>query len=221
MNYLGYAFLFFLCAGGGLCAESCDPAEPNSLALDKWDITIKDPNNPDETVQAKWNSVVNVLSDKQLDPTTKAVIIDKLIDPAFDFQLMGKLSLGRTNWPKLNPVQRERFITLFVERLKKSYRDKIMMYDNQQAIFTPAVYIKDAAQVAMQLTSGEKKIGLLYKLRKTEPGWKVYDVEIDGVSVLLTYRSQFDDVLRSGGVDELLALLEKPEQDTPSPKPAL
>jgi phospholipid transport system substrate-binding protein len=51
---------------------------------------------------------------------------------------------------------------------------------------------------------------VLYKLRKVRKRWKIYDVEIQGVSILLTYRSQFDDILRNGSVEELLARLEKP-----------
>jgi phospholipid transport system substrate-binding protein len=53
----------------------------------------------------------------------------------------------------------------------------------------------------------------LYKLRKVQKAWKIYDVEIQGVSVLLTYRSQFDEILSHGTVKELLSRLEKPTDD--------
>jgi phospholipid transport system substrate-binding protein len=194
--------------------------DPNAMPLDKWDVAVKDPGNPDEMMQAKWHSVVNVLKDKSLDGNAKAEIIDKMIRPAFDFELMGKLAVGRTNWPKLNTAQREKFLSLFVERLKTSYRDKIMMYEDQQAAFQPAVHNKDTVQIPMTLTSKDQKATLLYKLRKADKSWKVYDVEIEGVSILLTYRSQFDDILRRGTVDDLLSQLEKPAEkqaDKPAP----
>jgi phospholipid transport system substrate-binding protein len=184
--------------------------DPNTVPLDKWDVAVKDAGNSDELLQAKWNSVVNVLKDKELDTKSKASIIDRIISPVFDFQLMGKLALGRTNWPKLNTAQREKFLSLFVERLKTSYRDKIMTYEGQQAAFQPAVHNKDAVQITMTLISNDQKTALLYKLRKADKSWKIYDVEIEGVSILLTYRSQFDDILSRGTVDDLISQLEKP-----------
>jgi len=64
--------------------------------------------------------------------------------------------------------------------------------------------------VPMQLTSKENEISIIYKLRKADKFWKIYDVEIEGISILLTYRSQFDDILRSGTINDLLSRLEKP-----------
>jgi phospholipid transport system substrate-binding protein len=65
----------------------------------------------------------------------------------------------------------------------------------------------------MELMHKDKKVAILYKLRKVDrpkPRWKVYDVEVQGISILLTYRSQFDDMLRKGTVKDLLLQLEKP-----------
>jgi phospholipid transport system substrate-binding protein len=61
----------------------------------------------------------------------------------------------------------------------------------------------------MMLVSNGESTAILYKLYKTGERWKIYDVEIEGVSILLTYRSQFDDVLRRGSVEDLLSQLEK------------
>jgi phospholipid transport system substrate-binding protein len=210
-------FLAFLFAGFCVKADDKCSSDPNTISSDKWDIPVKDPNDPSEVVKAKWLSVVNVLKDKSLDTPAKELIIDKLLSPAFDFQLMGKLSLGKTNWPKLNAAQREKFMSLFVDRLKASYREKIMLYDDEEAVFEPAVPNKDNVQIAMTLVYDEQRINLLYKLRKAEKSWKVYDVEIEGVSILLTYRSQFDDILRRGSVDDLLSQLEKPTGSKTAP----
>jgi phospholipid transport system substrate-binding protein len=62
----------------------------------------------------------------------------------------------------------------------------------------------------MVLISNGKGAAVLYKLHKTSERWKIYDVEIQGVSILLTYRSQFDDILRRGSVEDLLFQLKKP-----------
>jgi phospholipid transport system substrate-binding protein len=195
---------------------NAEAEDPNAVSIDKWNVTVKDPSNPDELMQARWNSVVNVLNDKSLDVNAKADIIDKMIRPAFDFELMGKLAVGKTHWPKFSTAQREKFLALFVEKLKTSYRDKIMMYENQTAEFAPGVPNKDTVQISMTINSKDSITAMLYKLRKADKSWKVYDVEIEGVSILLTYRSQFNDILSRGTVDELIKQLEKPA-DNPKP----
>jgi phospholipid transport system substrate-binding protein len=206
--------LLVMCmAIGSVNAEQKDP---NAISIEKWNIAVKDPANPDELMQAKWNSVVNVLKDKALDANTKTAVIDIIIRPVFDFELMGKLSVGKTNWPKFSEAQRVKFLSLFVDKLKTSYRDKIMMYENQTAQFQPAVPNKDTVQITMNLISNDSKTVLLYKLRKADKSWKIYDVEIEGVSILLTYRSQFNDILSRGTVDELISQLEKPASTPPA-----
>jgi phospholipid transport system substrate-binding protein len=66
--------------------------------------------------------------------------------------------------------------------------------------------------VPTELIHKDKKVAILYKLRKVEKHWKVYDVEIQGVSILLAYRSQFDEILRRGTAKDLLSRLEKPPE---------
>jgi len=210
MKSLWYILLVFLIAGQVVNADDKNPNDPNEAPAARWDIAVKHPNDPNELVRAKWDSVINVLKAKELDQNAKADIIDKIVSPAFDFPLMGKLALGRTNWPKLNSSQREKFTVLFVERLRASYRNKIMLYKDEKVLFQPAVQNKDTIHIPMALISDDKKLAMLYKLHKAGESWKIYDVEIEGVSILLTYRSQFNDVLSRGSVDDLISQLEKP-----------
>ena len=233
---LGGAILALLAWGQGVAAEqkgSQDPKErpagaatspvkdandPNELWWSRWDARVKDPNDPVELLTAKWNAVLKVLQAQDLDQKAKEKIIDKIVSPMFDFPLMGQLALGRTHWPKLDAAQREKFIRLFVARLKALYLEKTALYTNEKFMLKPAVPKKTTIQVPMTLFSEGKEILILYKLHKLdEQGksratgrWRIYDVEIEGVSILLTYRSQFDDILRRGSVQDLLAQLEKP-----------
>jgi len=207
MKCFWYFTLVFILVFQTVNAEAKDP---NTICTAKWEVAVNDPSNPDELMQAKWNSVVNVLNDKSLNVNVKANMIDKILRPAFDFELMGKLAVGKTHWPKFSEAQRQKFLALFVEKLKTSYRDKIMMYENQTAEFAPGAANKDTVQISMTLNSKDSKTTMLYKLRKADKSWKVYDVEIEGVSILLTYRSQFNDILSRGTVDNLIKQLEKP-----------
>ncbi len=203
---------------GESASRAKDANDPNELWWSRWDVPVKDPNNPMELLTAKWNAVLKVLQAKDLEQKLKERIIDRIVSPMFDFPLMGQLALGRTHWPKLDAAQRARFIRLFVARLKALYLEKTALYTNEKFTLKPGVPKKSTIQIPMTLISEGKEIAILYKLHKLdEQGkskatgrWRIYDVEIEGVSILLTYRSQFDDILRRGSVEDLLAQLEKP-----------
>ncbi len=203
---------------GAATAQAKDANDPNESWWTRWDAHVKDPNDPVELLTAKWNAVLKVLQAKDLEQQLKERIIDRIVSPMFDFPLMGQLALGRTHWPKLDAAQREKFIRLFVTRLKALYLEKTALYTNEKFVLKPAAPKKNTIQIPMTLISEGKEILILYKLRKLEEQtkskalghWRIYDVEIEGVSILLTYRSQFDDILRRGSVQDLLTQLEKP-----------
>ena len=195
-----------------------DANGPNELWWSRWDAFVKDPNDPNELLEAKWNAVVTVIQNKELEQKLKGKIIDKIISPIFDTELMAKLALGRTHWPKLTAPQHKRFTELFAERLKSFYMEKTTLYKNEKVLFKPAMQKKNATYIPMVLISNDKETEILYKLYKMDETdgskmneyWKIYDVEIEGISILMTYRSQFDDILRRGSVEDLLSRLEKP-----------
>ncbi len=189
--------ILLIVASSGLAAEKA--SDPNY------------PNDPEKLLKVKWDALASVLRNKELDVEAKEKKIDKIVDPIFDFPLMAKLALGRTHWPKLTEPQREKFTELFVALLKKTYREKITLYTNEELVFKPVTKkTKSTIQIPTELMYKDKKIVMLYKLRKLGKKWMIYDVEIQGVSILLTYKSQFDDILRDGTVEELLSKLEKP-----------
>jgi phospholipid transport system substrate-binding protein len=191
-----YVILFLLAAGQYVSAGNKDPNDPNVL------------------LRTKWDTISSILQNKDVDSKEKEKQINKVARPIFDFPLMAKLSLGKKNWSKFNLQQRKRFTELFVEKLSTSYCEKIMLYTDERVLFKPAVQKKKTIYIPIELKSKDKTIAIVYKLRKLDKHWKIYDVEIEGVSILLTYRSQFDDILRRGTVEELLSLLEKPPKQT-------
>jgi len=170
----------------------------------------KDPNNTEELLRNKWDAIISILQKKDIYQKAKEKQISKIVSSIFDFPLMAKLTLGRKHWPKLTPPQRDKFTQLFTERLKKSYREKIALYKDEKVLFKPKEQKKKTIYIPSELTYKDKKVAILYKLRKVDKRWKIYDVEIQGVSILLTYRSQFAEILRRGTVKDLLSRLEKP-----------
>jgi phospholipid transport system substrate-binding protein len=182
-------------------ANHKDPNEPN------------EPNEPKELLSCKWNAVISILQMKDLKQEVKEKKICEILAPIFDFPLMAKLSLGRKHWPKLDEPQREKFTQLYSELLKRAYWKKVALYKDEKLLIKPIVKKKSTCQIPTELLYEDKKVAITYKLRKLEKSWKIYDVEIQGVSVLLTYRSQFDEILSRGTVEDLLAKLEKPPDD--------
>jgi len=231
MKSLWCALLVLLIAGQGVNADDKDPNDPNEPLQTEADAVVKEPNDPNEPLQTeadavvkepndpnelvrtKWDAIISVLQNKDIDQKAKKRKISKIVTPAFDFPLIAKLALGRTHWPKLTRPQREEFTKLFTELLKASYLAKIELYKDEKVLFKPSMQKKKTVYIPTELIHKDKKVAILYKLRKVDKRWKIYDMEIQGVSVILTYRSQFDEILRRGTVEDLLSRLEKPPDD--------
>ena len=182
------------------------PFDPNTLIDPNEPV---DPNNPIELLSIKWKSIISILQNKNIEQKVKEEKINEIVSPYFDFPLMAKLALGRRHWPTLSTLQQEKFTLLFAERLKTSYRKKVALYKDEKIIIKPKIQKSKTVYIPTELVSNEGKFDILYKIRRVDKGWKIYDVEIEGVSVLLTYRSQFNDILKNGTIEDLLFRLEK------------
>ena len=210
MKIYWYVLLVLILAAQTAIAEDKGPCDPNEVLLTKWGKVITESKDPNKMMESIRDATVEILLNKKLSKKAKGDVIDRLVSPVFEFPLMGKLSLGREHWPKLTDPQREKFTALFVKRLKSLYREKIMLFSDQKILLKPPVKKKETVHIAMDLITDDSKITILYKLHKVDKYWRIYDVEIQGVSIILTYRSQFNDVLINGTVEDLLAQLEKP-----------
>jgi phospholipid transport system substrate-binding protein len=158
-------------------------------------------------LQGKINDIMSILQDKQLDKYHRDLRIKEVIAPVFSYQTMAKLSLGKKHWSALSQEQRNEFSTLFTERLQQSYLEKLDIYTDEKVTYQSPLQKGKQVHIPTTLISKDKKVEILYKFFNTADGWKIYDVEIAGVSVIQTYRSQFDGILREGTVDDLLKRL--------------
>ena len=164
----------------------------------------------DNLLQTNLEAVFTVLQKKDLDQQAKNKEIVDIVTPMFDFELMARLSLGKKHWPGLSQDKKERFTELFIKRLKASYLNNFNLYTDEKIIYEPSVQAEKKIHIPTYLVSKDKKISILYKFYKAELNWKIYDLEIQGVSIIRSYRSQFSSILESGTVDDLLLKLENP-----------
>ncbi len=163
----------------------------------------------------KINEVILVVEDKKISKNIRNGNIIKVLTPMFDFELMAKLSLGKT-WKELSKENKDRFVKLYVERMKQSYSAKIDAYKDEK------VEVKKIDQpqpnkmaLITDLVSKDEKLEIVYKFHKpkekinTKDSWLVYDVEILGVSILKTDMAQFKEFLQTKSITELMDVLAK------------
>ena len=162
----------------------------------------------EELLKENLAAVFTVLRSQDLDQAAKSQRIIDIVNPMFDFSLMAKLSLGRRYWPELTADQKERFTRLFIKRLRASYLDSLTLYTDERVLYEPSVVVKNKIHIPTYLVSKDKKISILYKLYDSESNWKIYDLEIQGVSLIRSYRAQFHEILKSGTIDDLMTKLE-------------
>jgi phospholipid transport system substrate-binding protein len=121
------------------------------------------------------------------------------------------LTLGKKHWTAFTRDQQVQFTDLFVKLLKQTYLDRISMYTDERVAFRGSERFNKKVHVSTDLISRDSTISMLYKFYKSKNGWRIYDLEIEGVSLVTTYRTQFDEALRNGSVEDLLLKLEKPQ----------
>ena len=122
---------------------------------------------------------------------------------------MARLSLGKKHWKALSKAKRKEFSELFVKRLKESYLDKLDLYTDEEIVVDEAKLTKkNRVEVLTYLVSKEDKKEMIYKLYKSKKKeWMVYDVDILGVSIVQTYRSQFSGILKKESMEQLMERL--------------
>lgn len=143
-------------------------------------------------------------------------LVEREILPSVDFTAMSKLILGK-HWKKATPEQRKAFIRAFRNLLVNTYTKSLKQYANQEIRFFPErTKIKGKyATVYSEFVpgNGQRNVPVIYKLRKDKDGnWKAYNLEIEGLSVVKNFRTDFNAEINAKGLDALIARLEKEQE---------
>ena len=168
---------------------------------------------PLQAVQSKVNSMLEILRDPELKADSKREIKKEklwvIINDIFDFRELSRRVLGR-NWRELQPDEQEEFIRLFSRLLDKIYMDRILSYSGQKIVFTRQSLIsKTKADVQCLIITKSREIPVHYKMIMKHGRWRIYDVFIEGVSLVRNYRSQFNSVFRHKKPSDLLEMLRQ------------
>lgn len=169
--------------------------------------------SPDVLVRNTAQDVLSIVKqdkDIQSGNSQKVLqLVDAKVLPHFDFSRMAMLAVGRY-WPKATPAQREALIHEFRTMLVRTYSNSLSSYKNQVIEYKPFVLHSGDTDVTVKTVvnqPGGQPIPIDYSLEKMPAGWKVYDVAVDGVSLVINYRSSFGSEIQSKGIDGLIKTL--------------
>ena len=171
-------------------------------------------NDTDELTQMmtkKVNFVIKTIKDENLTRTQKDKALSESIEGLFDYTLMARLSVGKKVWKSLSSDKKQEFVKLFSDTMKKSYLEKSYLLSDEKVIVEEAKQTKKSRiSVPVTITGSKESMQMVYKFYHSKKEiWLIYDVEIAGVSILQTYRSQYAELLKDGNIDELMKLLRE------------
>lgn len=135
-------------------------------------------------------------------------MVDEIVLPHFDFRAMSRTVLGRY-WREASDDQRARFIGEFRDLLVRTYATALLKYNDEQIVYQPfRLSPEDRTAIVrseVRRTDGGPPIGIHYSFYHTDTAWKVYDLTIEGASLVTTYQSTYAERVRKDGLDALIA----------------
>ena len=173
-----------------------------------------------DAVKGTIDQVLRVLQDKEMKKPDRVderrQIIEKTIGDRFSWDEMAKRTLG-TQWAKLTDKQRQEFVDLFRTLLTNTYIDRIENYAGEQVQYLNERLQNGFAEVRTKIASGKAEYPMDYRLLNKSGEWRVYDIVLDGVSLVANYRGQFNKILHSSGYDDLVQKLRTKSEKITSP----
>jgi len=166
---------------------------------------------PRAVIENTVNQLIDVLEHRQ----DSSVISSKdrnairhVVEGRFDYRAMARRSLGKP-WKILDDAERLHFTDVFRELLERSYGNRLSEYKGQKVVFADAEMKKNKARVKSTVIDGSRETPVEYRLHRTDTGWQVYDIRIEGTSMVRTFYQDFKSTLENGGYPKLLKTLEE------------
>lgn len=167
---------------------------------------------PTDDLKATIDRVIKIVTDPSLKPQAKTqerrAEIRKTVGERFNFPEMARRSMA-THWRELTPKQQQDFVDVFTDLLEKSYVDKLENFSDEKILYLGEQIDGDTATVKTKVvTKKNVEIPIDYRLIQRAGKWEVYDVIIEGVSLINNYRVQFNKIIRTKSYPELVRLMK-------------
>jgi phospholipid transport system substrate-binding protein len=162
---------------------------------------------PTEQLRGHVDAVIRSLQTKEGTPDERRAAVRKIAERIFDFEETAKRALGR-HWQSRTPAERQEFVNLFTDLLEHSYLSKIEQYGGEKVTYLGDSVEGEQATVRSKIVTPKgTDIPLDYRMLRKDARWLVYDVVIEGVSLVGNYRTQFNKIIQTSSWDDLVQRL--------------
>ncbi|MCL5668457.1 MAG: ABC transporter substrate-binding protein [Gammaproteobacteria bacterium] len=203
MKRLAYLFLALLCVSNTAWAMAEAPASAQELVQKQTDLMLS-------TFKAQREQITK-------DPQLLYRLVDEIVLPHFDFEKMSSWVIGK-HWRSATDEQKTRFVQEFRSLLVRTYAVALYEYTDQQVVYLPSRSDPAARETTVKTevrqSGGAPPISINYDLYFKDNAWKVYDVTIEGTSLVTNYRSNYASEIRQHGLDSLIAKLAARNQQS-------
>lgn len=168
---------------------------------------------PTEQLKKTTDKILAIVTDPAMKEESRSAdrrkLIRKAVDERFDWEELSRRAMGR-HWARRSDEERKTFVVLFGELLERTYLDRVEGYSGEQVSYVGENLDGEYAVVeARILTAQRTEIPVLYRMRQKEGAWMVYDISIEGVSLVANYRNQFQSILARSPYEELVRMLKE------------
>ena len=175
---------------------------------------------PSDQLKAQIDRVLRTLEDPDLKREGRArdrrVAVRRIANEIFDFGETARRSLGR-HWQPRTPAERDEFVQLFSDLLERSYISRVELYGGEKIQFLGDTVEGDQARVMTKLlTKSGSEIPIEYRMHRRGDRWLVYDVVIEGVSLIANYRTQFNKIIQTSSYQELVRKMRTKQEELSS-----
>jgi len=179
---------------------------------------------PSDQLRMQVDRVLKVLEDPEFKKEGKAkdrrLVVRKIANEIFDFGETARRSLGR-HWQARTPAEREEFVQLFSDLLERSYISRVELYGGEKIQYLGDTIEGDQARVQTKLlTKSGSDIPIEYRMHRKGDRWLVYDVSIEGVSLVANYRTQFNKIIQTTSYQELVRKMKTKQDELASGQPS-
>jgi phospholipid transport system substrate-binding protein len=178
---------------------------------------------PTDQLRDGVDRVVKVLRDPELRGDKRAderrAAINKVADEIFDFAETAKRSLGQ-HWDQRTPAERKEFVRLFTELVQRTYISKVDQYNSEMKFRGDTVDGDEAVVRTTLLLNKGAEMALDYRMHRPRDRWQVYDLNIDGISLVANYRAQFNKIVRTSSYEALVTALKSRQAEFSVPATA-
>lgn len=185
-----------------------------------WPGGVLGVDSPTVVVRGTIDEVIRLVSNEGLKTPDQAThrrqLLEEIIGQHFDFEEMAKRSLA-AHWRNRSEAEHQEFAALFQSLLSKTYAGKIENYSGEKVQYLKERMKDSYAEVQTTIVSNKTEISLDYRLLLKDGDWRVYDVVVDGVSLVKNYRVQFDRIIRHSSYEELVKTLRDKSGDITAP----